>query len=102
MTTLLSTERSTVHGITFPKNFKTEGMILESDCNKVKFNEMCLAEKQMERIPETIGSIPYIIIMDRDYPSTPAFIHMMDKDIKFIVRLKSSDYKKEQTSLTEK
>ena len=76
-------------------------MILESDCNKVKFNEMRLAEKQMERIPETIGSIPYIIIMDRGYPSTPAFIHMMDKDLKFIVRLKSSDYKKEQSSLTE-
>ena len=73
-------------------------MILESDCNKVKFNEMRLAEKQMERIPETIGSIPYVIIMDRGYPSTPAFIHMMDKDIKFIVRLKSSDYKKEQNS----
>ena len=70
--------------------------------NKVKFNEMRLAEKQMERIPETIDSIPYIIIMDRGYPSTPAFIHMMDKDIKFIVRLKSSDYKKEQNSLTEK
>ena len=33
-------------------------MILESDCNKVKFNEMRLAEKQMERILETIGSIP--------------------------------------------
>ena len=77
-------------------------MILESDCNKVKFDEMRLAEKQMERIPETIGSIPYIIIMDRGYPSTPAFIHMMDKDIKFIVRLKSSDYKKEQSSLAEK
>ena len=47
-------------------------MILESDCNKVKFDEMRLAEKQMERIPETIGNIPYIIIMDRGYPSTPA------------------------------
>ena len=36
-----------------------------------------------------------------DYPSSPAFIHMMDKGIKFIVRLKSSDYKKEQSSLSE-
>ena len=76
-------------------------MILEGDCNKVKFNEMRLAEKQLERIPETIGNIPFIIIMDRGYPSTPAFIHMMDKGIKFIVRLKSSDYKKEQSSLSE-
>ena len=39
--------------------------------------------------------------MDRGYPSTPAFIHMMDKGIKFIVRLKSGDYKKEQSSLSE-
>ena len=77
-------------------------MILESDCNKVKFDEMCLAEKQLERTPETIGNIPFIIIMDRGYPSTPASIHMMDKGIKFIVRLKSSDYKKEQSSLSEK
>ena len=76
-------------------------MILESDCNKVKFDEMRLAEKQLERIPEAIGNIPFIIIMDRGYPSTPAFIHMMDKGIKFIVRLKSSDYKKEQSSLSE-
>jgi len=67
----------------------------------VKFDEMRLAEKQMERIPETIGTQPYVIIMDRGYPSTPAFIHMMDKGIKFIVRLKRSDYKKEQLALCE-
>lgn len=74
-------------------------MILESDCNKVKFDEMRVAEAQMERLSETIGTIPYLIIMDRGYPSTPAFIHMMDKNIHFLVRLKSSDYKKEQQSL---
>lgn len=38
--------------------------------------------------------------MDRGYPSTPAFIHMMDKDLKFIVRLKAV-ITKEQSSLTE-
>ena len=47
-------------------------MILESDCNKVKFNEMRLAEKQMERIPETIGSIPYVDKSRiRHYEGTP-------------------------------
>ena len=77
-------------------------MILESSCNRVKFDEMRIAEMQLEHIPETIGSNqPFLIIMDRGYPSTPAFIHMMDKDIKFIVRLKKSAYKKEQLSLTE-
>ena len=76
-------------------------MILESDCNRVKFDEMRLAQRQLERIPETIGDIPFIIIMDRGYPSTPAFIHMMDKNIKFIVRLKRNDYKKEQNNMSE-
>lgn len=77
-------------------------MILESSCNRVKFDEMRVAQTQLEHIPETIGSNqPFLIIMDRGYPSTPAFIHMMDKDIKFIVRLKKSDYKKEQLSLTQ-
>ena len=74
-------------------------MILESDCNRVKFDEMRVAEQQMERLSDTIGDIPYLIIMDRGYPSTPAFIHMMEKNIYFLVRLKKSDYKKEQLSL---
>jgi hypothetical protein len=39
--------------------------------------------------------------MDRGYPSTPAFIHMMDNGIKFIARLKTTDYKKEQQELME-
>lgn len=61
--------------------------------------EMRIAQKQMDRLPDTIGTIPYLIIMDRGYPSTPAFIHMMEKCIYFLVRLKSSDYKKEQQNL---
>lgn len=75
-------------------------MILESSCNRVKFDEMRVAEEQLEHIPETIGrDQPFIIIMDRGYPSTPAFIHMHDKGIKFVVRLKKTDYKKEQLGL---
>lgn len=46
-------------------------MILESDCSRVKFDEMRIAEKQMDRLPDTIGTIPYLVIMDRGYPSTP-------------------------------
>ena len=77
-------------------------MILESSCNRVKFDEMRVAEAQLEHIPETIGeNQPFMIIMDRGYPSTPAFIHMIDKNIKFVVRLRKSDYKKEQLALTE-
>ena len=75
-------------------------MILESDCCKCKFDEMRLVEEQVGRVPETIGiSQPYLVVMDRGYPSAAAFIRMMEKDILFLARLKSSDYKKEQAAL---
>lgn len=77
-------------------------MILESDCRKCKFDEMRLAEEQIGRVSETIGiSQPFLVVMDRGYPSTAAFIRMMEKDILFLARLKSSDYKKEQAALSD-
>ena len=72
--------------------------------NPDRFIDTGIAEQDVVGVASGLaydGNIPFIIIMDRGYPSTPAFIHMMDKDLKFIVRLKSSDYKKEQSSLTE-
>ena len=63
---------------------------------------MRVAEAQLEHIPETIGlNQPFMMIMDRGYPSIPAFLHMMDKQIKFVVRLRKSDDQKEQLALTE-
>ncbi len=74
---------------------------MESDCRKCKFDEMRPAEEQIDRVPETIGiSQPFMVVMDRGYPSAPAFIRMMEKNIPFLVRLKSSDYKKEQAALS--
>ncbi len=76
-------------------------MVLESDCRKCKFDEMRLAEEQIDRVPEAIGtSQPFLVVMDRGYPSTAAFIQMMEKGILFLARLKSSDYKKEQAALS--
>ncbi len=76
-------------------------MILESDCCKCKFDEMRLAEEQIDRVSETIGaSQPFLVVMDRGYPSTAAFIRMKEKGVLFLARLKSSDYKKEQSSLS--
>ena len=76
-------------------------MVLESDCCRCKFDEMSLAEEQIDRVHETIGSSqPFLVVMDRGSPSTAAFIRMMEKGILFLARLKSSDYKKEQTNLT--
>ncbi len=75
-------------------------MVLESGCCKCKFDEMQLAEEQIGRAPETTGiSQPFLVVMDRGYPSTPTFIRMMEKGILFLARLKSSGYKKEQAAL---
>lgn len=75
-------------------------MILDASINKVKFNEMAVAEAQIASVRETIGDHPFMVIMDRGYPSTPAFLRMIDSGVYFVARLKSSDYKAEQQSLS--
>ena len=74
--------------------------ILDSSINQVKFDEMRIAQEQLAGIRDTIGNrYPYMIIMDRGYPSTPAFLKFIDDGIYFVARLKSSDYKEEQNSM---
>ena len=76
-------------------------MILEADCNKVKFNEMAVAEAQIAKVRDTIGAdMPFMVTMDRGYPSTPSFLRMIDEGVFFVARLKSSDFKAEQQSLS--
>ncbi len=75
--------------------------ILDSTINKVKFDEMSIALSQIDRVRETIGEkYPFMVIMDRGYPSMPAFLHMIDSGVFFVIRLKSSDFKAEQKALS--
>lgn len=75
--------------------------ILDSTINKVKFDEMSVALTQIDRVRETIGDkYPFMVIMDRGYPSMPAFLHMIDTGVFFVVRLKTWDFKAEQKSLS--
>ena len=75
-------------------------MILDASINKVKFNEMAVAEAQIAEVSKTIGDHPFLVTMDRGYPSTPAFLRMIDSKTFFVARLKSSDFKAEQQSLS--
>lgn len=75
-------------------------MILDASINEVKFNEMDVAESQLANVRETIGDHPFMVTMDRGYPSTPAFLRMIDAGIYFVARLKSTDYKAEQKALS--
>jgi len=62
--------------------------------------EMAVAEAQIATVQETIGSHPFMVTMDRGYPSIPAFLRMIDGNIYFVARLKSSDFKAEQQALS--
>lgn len=76
-------------------------MILDASCNKVKFNEMAIAEAQIASVRDTIGpDIPFMVTMDRGYPSIPSFLRMIDEGVYFVARLKSSDFKAEQQALS--
>ena len=75
-------------------------MVLDARCNKIKFNEMAVAEAQIAKVRETIGDLPFMVTMDRGYPSMPAFLRMIDDGVFFVARLKSSDFKAEQQALS--
>lgn len=76
-------------------------MILDASCSKVKFNEMAIAEAQIASVRDTIGpDIPFMVTMDRGYPSIPSFLRMIDEGVYFVARLKSSDFKAEQQALS--
>ena len=75
-------------------------MILDASINRAKFNEKAVAEAQIAEVRKTIGDLPFIVTMDRGYPSTPWFLRMLDSNTYFVARLKSSDYKAEQKSIS--
>ena len=75
-------------------------MILDASINRVKFNETAIAEDQISKVHETIGDHPFLVTMDRGSLSTQAFLRMIDYNVFFVARLKSSDFKSEQQLLS--
>ena len=67
-------------------------MVLDASINRVKFNEMAVAESQIARVRNTIGSHPFLVTMDRGYPSIPSFLRLIDSGTYFVARLKLSDF----------
>ena len=70
-------------------------MILSADMQKANFDERLTARNQLSCIRETIGNTPFIVTMDRGYPSMPFFLWLNETSMKFVVRLKASDFKEE-------
>ena len=74
-------------------------MIIDSTINRVKFNEMAVAEVQLAHVRETIGDLPFLVTLDRGYPSIPAFLRLIDSGTNFVARLKRYDFRQEQLSM---
>ena len=75
-------------------------IIIDASLHRHKFNEMAAAEAQIATVRETIGdNIPFMVTMDRGYPSTPALLRFIDSSTYFVVRLKRSDFKAEQKAM---
>ena len=74
-------------------------LIIEADIQSGKFNENALAQEQAFRIKDTIGNRPFMLVMDRGYPSLPLFMRFIDGNIPFVARLSSYSLKKEQESM---
>jgi len=73
--------------------------IVECSIHSCKFDEMKEAYAQVHKAAATIGAARSVLVLDRGYPSCVYFIKMLEENQKFLVRLKSSDYKKEQQAM---
>lgn len=73
--------------------------ILTCSINRVKFNEAGEAEKHLAELPSLVGKQKSILVLDRGYPSLPLLLRMNEKGQKFVIRLSSTDFKREQQGM---
>jgi hypothetical protein len=72
--------------------------ILDIQVHEYKSSEIAAAKKQIESVKKIIGEQPALIIFDRGYPSLE-FINFLEKHgINYLIRLKSSNYRKERNN----
>ncbi|MCL2477101.1 transposase, partial [Candidatus Bathycorpusculum sp.] len=73
--------------------------ILHLTINRVKFNEIAQTQIHHQKTPTTVDNIPTIITLDRAYPSLALFVPWIASDQKFVIRLKSHDFKDERSQM---
>lgn len=74
-------------------------MVLDCTISPRNYNEGAEMEIHIDKIPSIIGSEPYIVLLDRGYPSSLFFINRLERNQKFVVRLSSTTFKREQMSM---
>ncbi|KZX10814.1 transposase [Methanobrevibacter curvatus] len=66
--------------------------IIDSTISPMSIGEHTLAQENIEKSSKTIDLKKAIIIFDRLYPSTELYLKLIEKESKFIFRLKKTDY----------
>lgn len=74
-------------------------MILDCVIDHYKHSERAQAEVHIDKISYFIKAQPYIIVLDRGYPSSFFFIDRLEKNQHFVVRLSSHVFIREQKSM---
>jgi hypothetical protein len=74
-------------------------MFVDCSINRLNFNERGQVLVHMDNKLEVTGTHPSVIVLDRGYPSGELFIELMERQQKFLFRLSSSDFKKEQQQM---
>lgn len=74
--------------------------ILDISINRNNFDERAAAEKNIDNIAEIIEDKAFIVLFDRGYPSIENMLNRFEKGQKFLMRLSSSQFKREQSSMT--
>lgn len=70
--------------------------IIDSVISPSHIGENSLAFQNIENVSKIMNLEKAIIVFDRAYASTELFLQLIEKNSKFIFRLKKSDYKKER------
>jgi len=74
-------------------------VILDCTINRITFSEREEVERHIAKVPSFIGDHPFILVLDRGYPSSFLFMNRLEKRHKFVVRLSSNDFRQEQQNM---
>ena len=74
-------------------------MIIDTNINRWKFNERDQSLIHIDIMREVIGDNSSIVIFDRRYPSGELLVELLDRQQKFLMRLSSTTFKKEQLQM---
>lgn len=75
------------------------GMILDATISRYDFNEREQAKMHLNKVNSFIQNQPLITLFDRGYPSSKLILYMLENKQKFVMRLSSKDFKREQQSM---